>query len=118
MLIYTRQQYGPVSTLLGFIKLKSLSTGKIWRSRSWFGHRLAVFSLTSGLTKLTRRSGANALAVLREIGVYEDLMKYMPDPTKANMAAINCVFGNDGHENIYAVSAFAHGRMDEVMILC
>lgn len=48
--------------------------------------------------------GANALKILQEIGVYDEVAKYMPDPTKLNMPGIHHVSSQDGHELIHNVS--------------
>lgn len=38
--------------------------------------------------------GANALNILEEIGVYDELFKHMPDPRKVKTPGFTLVFGN------------------------
>lgn len=48
--------------------------------------------------------GANALDILDEIGVYEELFKHMPDPRKVSMPGFTIVFGNAPGDYLYSVS--------------
>ena len=48
-------------------------------------------------------AGGNALQILREIGVYDDIAKSLPDPSKTNMPGFTCVMGTDLSEEIHVV---------------
>lgn len=48
--------------------------------------------------------GASALKIMKEIGVYDDILACTPVPGECNVKGFRYVLGSEGHEEIYMVS--------------
>lgn len=48
-------------------------------------------------------AGANALKIMKELGVYDELLAATPNPGECNIRGFRYVFGTEGHEEIYRV---------------
>lgn len=48
--------------------------------------------------------GGNVINILREIGVYDEITKYLPETRNTSAVWFMCVMGNDIYEHIRTVS--------------
>ena len=61
--------------------------------------------MLTGMTEVSMLDiGQNCVDVLREIGVYDDIAKYLPEPSQRKSLGFMVVMGNDIHDHVYTVS--------------
>ncbi|KIP06188.1 hypothetical protein PHLGIDRAFT_91141, partial [Phlebiopsis gigantea 11061_1 CR5-6] len=56
--------------------------------------------------------GASSLQIMRELGIYDDLLACTPNPGECNIQGFRFVFGSEGHEEIFKMPA----RPDEYAV--